>query len=126
MTPATLPITTAAHGATDAQGAVMATQPASIPLQPIEMSGFPHFQFVHAIAAAAPKHAASSVFTATTEILRSVAPRVEPGLNPIQPNSRMNVPVTTYPRLCPGIASAVTSSLNFPARDPTPMARPVP
>ncbi len=39
-------MTDAAHGATKAQGAVMATSPASIPLQAMEMSGLPHFAFV--------------------------------------------------------------------------------
>ena len=47
------------------------------------------------MAAADPATAARLVFTATTEIRRSVAPKVDPGLNPIQPKSRMKVPVTT-------------------------------
>ena len=45
-----MPMTVAAHGATKAQGAVMATSPASMPLHVIEMSGFPHFQLVQAMA----------------------------------------------------------------------------
>ena len=48
--PATMPITVAAQGATKAQGAVMATRPASMPLHVIEMSGFPHFQLVQHMA----------------------------------------------------------------------------
>src|SRR5450432_2514624 len=63
--PATIPMTTDAQGATNAHGAVIATSPASMPLQVIEMSGLPHFQFVQHIAMIAPAHAASSVFTAT-------------------------------------------------------------
>ena len=39
-TPATMPMTAAAHGATNAHGAVMATRPASIPLIITPGSGF--------------------------------------------------------------------------------------
>src|SRR6476619_7174515 len=98
------PINDAAHGATNAHGAVIATSPASIPLHDIEMSGFPQRAFVHAIAMTAAAHADSRVFTATTPMRRSVAPNVEPGLKPIQPKVSTNVPITTYPRLCPGNA----------------------
>ncbi len=90
-----IPITIDAHGATNAHGAVIATSPASMPLHVMEMSGFPHLAFVHAIAAMAPAEAASSVFTATTAMRRSVAPNVEPGLKPIQPNVSTSVPITT-------------------------------
>ena len=47
----------AAHGATNAHGAVIATRPASMPLHDIEMSGFPYLALVHAIAVTKPKHA---------------------------------------------------------------------
>ena len=40
-----MPIRDAAHGATKAQGAVIATNPASMPLQAIEMSGFPNLKY---------------------------------------------------------------------------------
>src|SRR5215471_17125941 len=93
--PAIIPMTTEAHGATNAQGAVIATSPASMPLHDIEMSGLPHFQLVHAIATTAPAEAASSVFTATTAMRRSVAPKVDPGLKPIHPNVSTRVPITT-------------------------------
>ena len=36
------PMIEAAHGATKAQGAVIATKPANIPLQLMEMSGLPY------------------------------------------------------------------------------------
>src|SRR6476619_5985054 len=98
------PITAAAHGATNAQPAVIATRPASMPLHDIEMSGLPYFAFVHAMAVTNPKHEDSRVFTATIEMRRSVAPNVDPGLKPIHPNNRIMVPATTYPRLCPGMA----------------------
>ena len=94
-----MPMTTAAHGATNAHGAVIATSPASIPLHDIEMSGFPHLEYVQPAATTKPAHAESSVFTATSPMRRSVAPNVEPGLKPIQPNTRISVPITTYPRL---------------------------
>src|SRR5713226_8367025 len=57
-----------------------------------------------------------------TDTRRSVDPRVEPGLNPIQPKSRMNVPVTTNGMLCPGIAFGVRSLLNLPIRGPSRIA----
>src|SRR5215510_582866 len=92
--PARMPMTTAEFGLTNAQGAVMATSPASIPLQAIEISGLPNMKYQKIIAAAEAATAARFVFTAITEIRRSDDPRVEPGLNPIQPHRRMNVPLT--------------------------------
>src|SRR4029077_1401889 len=97
--PARMPMTTDEVGDTNAQGAVIATKPASIPLHAIVMSGLPNMKYQISIATADPATAARFVFTATTEIRRSVAPSVEPGLKPIQPNSRMKVPVTTYTML---------------------------
>src|SRR6266508_5185150 len=98
MKPATTPIITAAQGATNAQGAVIATSPASIPLHVIEMSGLPHFQLVHAMAVTAPADAASNVVTATTAMRRSVAPNVDPGLNPIHRNVSTSVGMTAERR----------------------------
>ena len=99
-----MPIMTADGALTNAHGAVIATSPASMPLQAIVMSGFPNIMYQTSSADADPATAARFVLTATTEIRRSVAPSVEPGLNPIQPNSRMNVPVTTNARLWAGKA----------------------
>src|SRR6266571_8924039 len=93
--PARIPMMMAEGALTNAQGAVIATSPASIPLQAIEMSGVPNLKYQKAIALAAPATAARLVLMATMEIRRSVPARVEPGLKPIQPNSRMKVPVTT-------------------------------
>jgi hypothetical protein len=90
-----MPIITEEVGETKAQGAVIATKPANIPLQAIVMSGLPNKKYQISIAAADPATAAKFVLTATTEIRRSVAPRVDPGLNPIHPKSKINVPVTT-------------------------------
>src|ERR1700685_4001085 len=93
---------TAELGDTKAHGAVIATNPASIPLQAMVISGLPNRKYHRSIAAADPATAARLVFTATTEMRRSVAPRVEPGLNPIHPKSRRNVPVTRSTLLCAG------------------------
>src|SRR5277367_2796164 len=93
---------TADVGDTKAQEAVMPTSPASIPLHAIAISGLPNRKYHKSIAAADPETAARFVFTATTEMRRSVAPKVEPGLKPIHPKSRMKVPVTTYTILWAG------------------------
>ena len=66
----------------------MATRPASMPLQAMVISGLPKGRYHNSIAAAEPATAARFVFTATTEMRRSVAPSVEPGLNPIHPNKQ--------------------------------------
>src|SRR5207245_1284294 len=84
-TPAINPVMIAAGALMKAHGAVTATSPASIPLHAMEMSGFPNLKYQKHIAEAAPAIAARFVLIATTEMRRSVAPRVEPGLNPIQP-----------------------------------------
>src|ERR1022692_4728341 len=88
--PASAPMITAEVGDTNAQGAVIATRPASIPLQAMVTSGLPNKKYQNKSEAAEPAMAARLVLTATTEIRRSVAPRVDPGLNPIQPKRRMN------------------------------------
>ena len=66
MTPAMMPMTTADVGLTNAQGAVMATRPASMPLHAIEMSGLPNMQYQTSIAVAEPATAARLVLMATT------------------------------------------------------------
>src|SRR5262245_32859472 len=116
IAPAIAPMITADVALTNAQGAVMATRPASMPLQAIVISGLPNSQYQTRRADADPATAARFVFTATSEMRRSVAPSVEPGLNPIHPNSRMNVPDTTNTRLCAGNATGVPSGLYLPSR----------
>src|SRR5262245_31427194 len=111
-------MTTAEFGPTKAHGAVIATRPASMPLQAIEMSGLPNIAYQVTSADAAPATAARLVFTAITEMRRSVAPSVDPGLKPIQPNSRMNVPVTTNTTLCAGNARGFPSLSYLPIRGP--------
>src|SRR5262249_33323716 len=104
-------------GPTKADEAVIATRPASMPLQAIEMSGLPNLSDQNTIAVAAPATAARLVFTAITEICRSVAPSVDPPLKPIQPNSRINVRATTNGTLCARNARGLPPAY-FPARGP--------
>src|SRR5204863_3371410 len=73
---------------------------------------------IQRVAINAPVAEASIVFTATTEMRRSVAARVEPGLNPNQPKARMNVPMMAIGMLWAGIAFAEPSLLYFPMRGP--------
>jgi hypothetical protein len=71
------PMITEEFAETKAHGAVIATSPASIPLQAIVMSGLPKRQYQNIIAEAEPATAARLVFIATFAMRRSVAPRVE-------------------------------------------------
>src|SRR5277367_2304885 len=66
--PASVPMMTAEVGDTNAQGAVIATRPASIPLHAIVMSGLPKRKYQMSMAAADPATAARFVLTATTEM----------------------------------------------------------
>src|ERR1035438_413674 len=50
--PARIPMMNAEVGPTKAQGAVMATRPASMPLQAMVISGLPNFQYQKSIAVA--------------------------------------------------------------------------
>src|ERR1700685_4129784 len=103
---------------TKAHGAVIATSPASMPLQAMVMSGLPNRRYQRSMAAAEPATAARFVFAATTEMRRSVAPSVEPGLKPIQPNNRTKVPVTTKTRFEAGKARALPFLSYLPRRGP--------
>ena len=76
IAPAITPITVADVGDTNAHGAVMATNPSSMPLQAIVMSGLPNMKYQSSIAVAEPAMAERLVLTAITEMRRSVAPRV--------------------------------------------------
>src|SRR5260370_42563058 len=74
------PIRTADHDGTNAHGAVMATNPASIPLAPMDGSYLPNFSFINIMAQNAPPADASMVLVAMTpmRILPApTAPRVE-------------------------------------------------
>src|SRR5262245_63534991 len=91
-TPAMQPMAAAPAGVTKAQGAVIATRPASMPLTIIPGSGLPVRNIITNMAMTAPKAAAIAVLVATTANWTSVAASVEAALNPNQPNSRMKQP----------------------------------
>src|SRR5580704_10394317 len=116
--PASIPMITDDVGDTNAHGAVIATSPANIPLHAIVMSGLPNRKYQISIATAEPATAARFVFTATTEMRRSVAPSVDPGLKPIHPKSKRNVPVTTNTMFEAGNARGFPSAPYFPRRGP--------
>ena len=62
--PARTPMMNAEVGPTNAQGAVMATRPASMPLHAMVISGLPNFQYQKSIAVAEPEIAARLVLIA--------------------------------------------------------------
>src|SRR6185295_15716881 len=98
------PMMQALNEPTNAQGAVIATMPASMPLHIIEVSGLlPRTFQIHIVAAIAPVAEASIVLTTLAALRRSVPARLDPGLKPNQPNARMNVPITHIAMLCAGI-----------------------
>src|SRR3954465_10291900 len=89
-TPAMRPMTTDAIGLTKPLGAVIATRPARNPLPVIDASGLPYRS--HMEYTAENDHAMpASIVLPATELMRRLpladAPRVEPGLNPNQPNA---------------------------------------
>ena len=94
-TPEINPIRAADCTETKAQGAVIATNPANIPLIIIDGSGFLVLNHhMYNIEANAPVAEAIMVLTAITLILKSPPANVDPGLNPNQPNARIKQPIT--------------------------------
>src|SRR5947209_20245299 len=91
-TPATHPMTAAAHGWMKAHGAVTATSPANMPLHIMAGSGLPPLRINQNMHATDPKAPAMAVLAATTANRVSVAAKVDAALNPNQPKSRMKVP----------------------------------
>ena len=116
------PMTAAAHGATNAHGAVMATRPASMPLAIMPGSGLPVRIMIQNMPTVAPNAPAMAVFVATVANCTSVAANVEAALKPNQPNSRMNVPSMAIGMWWPGSARGVPSLANLPMRGPSTMA----
>ena len=111
-------MSTADGAVTNAQGAVIATRPASAPFAIIEGSGLPYLLHMYSIAVTLPAAPASMVFVAITPMRRSDPASVEPGLKPNHPKHRMNVPASAMGMLCPGMAFGVPSALYLPRRGP--------
>ncbi len=119
MTAAIEPITAAAHGWTNAQGAVIATRPASMPLAIMPGSGLPERIMIQSIPIDAPNAAASAVLVATTAKRTSLAASVEAALKPNQPNNRMKVPSNAIGMWWPGMVRGLPSGPYFPMRGPS-------
>src|SRR3954466_15193285 len=95
IAPETSPMTIAAHGATNAQAAVIATSAAIAPFSIIERSGF--LITIHDVATAPSTPAAAAMFVLSATYAKKPTcgkstASVEPGLNPNQPNQRMITP----------------------------------
>src|SRR5213592_3075570 len=118
-TPAIPPISTADGAVTKAHGAVMATNPASVPLAIIDGSGLPYLSHMYSIDVIPPAAPASIVFVAMTPMRRSEPASVDPALNPNHPKARMNVPIIAIGMLWPGMALTLPSALYFPRRAPS-------
>src|SRR4051794_10483305 len=76
------PMTAAAHGCTNAHGAVMATRPASMPLAIMLGSGLPARFITQNMPTVAPNAAAMAVFVATTANRMSATDNVDAALKP--------------------------------------------
>jgi hypothetical protein len=118
ITPAMLPMTADQAGLVKAQGAVMATSPASMPLTIMPGSGLPVFHIMVNIATVAPKAAAMAVLAATTANCTSVAAKVDAALKPNQPNNRMKQPSMAIGTWWPGSVFGEPSELYLPMRGP--------
>src|SRR5437879_9245919 len=93
-TPAIPPISTADGAVTNAHGAVMATNPASVPLAIIEGSGLPYLNHMYSIDMNPPAAPASIVFVAMTPLRRTHHTTVEPELKRNATTARGNVPIS--------------------------------
>src|SRR5690242_10361572 len=109
--PETNPRAQAPKAVTNAQGQVIATRPASMPLQHMLGSGFPFRHHIHRQEPRHPVADANMVLVATTAMRRSVPASVDPGLNPNQPKARMKVPAIAIGMLCAGIGLMLPSLL---------------
>ena len=91
--PPATPIQIAAEGLTTAQGAVIATSPASAPFMVKNRSGLPNSVQEMKVVVMAADAAARFVLIAIREIASpSPTDSADPGLKPNHPNQRMNTP----------------------------------
>ena len=116
------PISTAPAGETKSQPAVTPTSPASTPFSVSDNDGFPNLNQLTTKAKKPPAHADKFVVRNTCEIAVWSVPveaaNCEPGLNPNQPNHKINTPRQANVRLWPGIAFDFPSLPYFPKRGP--------
>ena len=107
-TPQIAPIKAAPTGDTRSHPAVMPTKPASTPFNVSDKEGFLYLNQATIREKNPPVQAARLVVRNTCEIaVRLPSPAAaswEPGLNPNQPNHRMNTPRQAIVRLCTGMA----------------------
>src|SRR4051812_8181361 len=89
---------------TNAQGAVIATSPASVPLTIMDRSGLPSSNQAVIVEVKVAMTAAMFVVTAMWPMETGSSAIVLPGLKPNQPNQRTSAPIQTEVMLCPGIA----------------------
>ena len=110
----------AAHGATNAHAAVIATSAPIAPFSIIERSGF--LITIHEVTIAPNTPAAAARFVLSATYAKKPTPpksteSVEPGLNPNQPNQRIKTPSVVNAMLCPGIGWGFPSTY-LPIRGP--------
>ena len=120
--PQIVPMMTAPSGETISQPAVIPTKPARIPFRVKDKDGLLNFNQLTTSAKKPPAQAARFVVRKTCEIAIAssveAAANCEPGLNPNQPNHKMNTPNAAMVRLCPGIALDLPSLPYLPMRGP--------
>src|SRR3989304_4143513 len=119
--PAIKPMITELPTLTKAQGAVIATSPASAPFRVSERSGFPSVNQAARVALKAAAAAALLVVTAIRAMSAQEAAMVLPGLKPNHPNQSTKQPIVADVILWPGIGLTFPSFVYFPIRGPSMM-----
>ena len=115
--PATRPTITAAQVSTNGQGPLMATSPATMPLQIKVGSGRIFFAPSVNIAASVPATAAKVVLTITPLRERSLPESAHPAFKANQPKATIRLPSTTMGTWWPGRGWARPARY-FPVRGP--------
>ena len=116
------PIIAAPTGVTKSHPAVIPTNPANIPFNVNDREGFLYLTHPTIRENKPPVHAAKLVVRNTCEMAilfaSPQAANCEPGLNPNQPNHKINTPNAAKVKLWPGIAFDFLSLPYFPIRGP--------